>query len=110
MVDEDKKLLGCVTDGDIRRGLLHGHNVETPVNRIMQAPPHTLPVGTPRKNLLDTMQAYCIKQIPLVTPMRQVMGVAFYDMLTGFEPLKRDNPVVIMAGAGWGVRRLRRPR
>jgi len=35
VVDKNKKLLGLVTDGDIRRGLLSGYKLEDKVSKIM---------------------------------------------------------------------------
>ena len=36
VVDKNKKLLGTITDGDIRRGLLKGFNLSTPVTKVLR--------------------------------------------------------------------------
>ncbi len=35
VVDEQRRLQGTLTDGDIRRGLLHGETIEAPAERLM---------------------------------------------------------------------------
>ena len=39
VADENRKLLGTVTDGDIRRGILKGISLECPVHQIMNPKP-----------------------------------------------------------------------
>ena len=46
VVDENRKLLGTVTDGDIRRGLLRGLTLDAPVDQVMHAHPVTAAPGT----------------------------------------------------------------
>ena len=35
VVDAEQKLIGTVTDGDIRRGLLQGETLDSPAERVM---------------------------------------------------------------------------
>ncbi|SVC11842.1 uncharacterized protein METZ01_LOCUS264696, partial [marine metagenome] len=39
VVDGGQKLLGTITDGDVRRGILSGIDVQSPVSMIMNAEP-----------------------------------------------------------------------
>lgn len=39
LVDDNKKLLGTITDGDIRRGLIKGLNLETNIEEFIQSNP-----------------------------------------------------------------------
>ncbi|MFD2881199.1 CBS domain-containing protein [Paenibacillus rhizoplanae] len=39
VVDKDRKLLGTVTDGDIRRGILRGIPLDSPINLVMNSSP-----------------------------------------------------------------------
>jgi len=66
ITDGAKKLLGLVTDGDIRRGLLSGHNLETRVKEIMNSNPVYAHAGAPTAELLDTMVKKNILVIPVV--------------------------------------------
>lgn len=45
VVDDDKKLLGVVTDGDIRRALVKDIGIDSPVEKIMVREPITVPKG-----------------------------------------------------------------
>ncbi|MCW8164703.1 nucleotidyl transferase [Verminephrobacter aporrectodeae subsp. tuberculatae] len=105
VVNAQGKLSGCVVDGDVRRGLLHGHSLETPVSQIMHRQPYVLPAHSSRQKILHAMQVLEIKQVPLVTPEGLVTGIAVHDLLLGLQHGERPNHVVVMAG-GKGKRLL----
>ncbi len=92
------QLVGSVVDGDIRRALLRGHTLDTPVREVMHRAPYVLPVGTPRQKILETMHVLEIKQIPLLTTAGAVAGLAVHDLLLGLQHQELPNRVVIMAG------------
>ena len=48
-MDEQQRLLGTITDGDIRRSLLHGETLETPVERLMNCQFRFVRSGDDRK-------------------------------------------------------------
>lgn len=102
VVKEDGLLLGTVTDGDIRRGLLRGLGLDDVVAQVMNRRPITARVGTSRDELLALMTTRMIKQIPLVDADGRIVGLELLDnLLRG--PAVNDNPVVILAG-GLGTR------
>lgn len=105
IIDDDKRLVGSVTDGDVRRGLLRGCGLDAPVKDVMHKNPYTLPESATRQHILEMMQAMGIKQVPLVRPDRTVAGVVTHDDLLGQSYAPRPNRVVIMAG-GKGTRLL----
>ena len=98
-------MIGSLTDGDIRRGFLAGCTPQSPVSRAMHENPQGMPAESTRSELIDAMRAAGIKQMPLLKASGALLGVAVYDMLTGFLPVAHSNPVVIMAG-GKGKRLL----
>ena len=49
-------LLGTVTDGDIRRCLLMGGKLESPVHEAMSKSPLTVTQGSPKSYILDQMR------------------------------------------------------
>jgi dTDP-glucose pyrophosphorylase/predicted transcriptional regulator len=102
VVKEDGLLLGTVTDGDIRRGILKGLDLNDPVVDVMNRQPTTARIGTPRDELLALMTAKLIKQVPLVDANGLIVGLELLDSLLQ-NPVKRENPVVILAG-GLGKR------
>ncbi len=101
VVDAEKRLLGAVTDGDVRRSLLRGEGLSAPVETIMNVHPVVALQGTGRATLLRLMRSHVIRQIPLVDAENHLVGLAQMEEL--LYPSKRDNIVVLMAG-GLGKR------
>lgn len=65
VVDASKKLVGALTDGDIRRALIEGKSLDSKVEEVMEKKFTSLPVTTP----IDQIQAKLsgsIRHIPLV--------------------------------------------
>lgn len=95
-------LLGTVTDGDVRRGLLRGLDMGAPVSGIMNPKPVTAALDAARDALLEKMTTDLLRQIPLVDGGGRVVGLVHMRELT--PPIEsRDNWVVLMAG-GLGER------
>lgn len=101
VVDEENRLLGAVTDGDVRRSILRGEELFAPVERIMNSHPIAALQGTERAALLRLMKAKTVRQIPLVDEENHLVGLAQMEELL-YRP-RRDNVVVLMAG-GLGTR------
>lgn len=101
VVDADRHLLGTLTDGDARRGLLAGLEMSTPVSRAMFADPTCVNEGETPHAILATMRRTGLHQLPILGDRRIVKGLALInDYLTA---PRRENWVVIMAG-GLGSR------
>jgi dTDP-glucose pyrophosphorylase len=99
----DGSLMGTLTDGDIRRGLLRGLELDASVEAIVHRDPLVAPPQWGRATVLQLMQANKIHQLPVVDERRQVVGLHLWgDLLV---PSKRANVMVIMAG-GRGTRLL----
>lgn len=104
VVDDDQRLVGCVTDGDIRRALLANVSMDSPVEGVMNAHPRVL-------NVRDADQAHALmrkhslKQVPLVDDEGRVAGLRIWKEILGvrLDSPARDNPVFVMAG-GKGTR------
>ena len=101
VVDRDGKLLATVTDGDVRRGLIDQLPVTAPVQRIMNAAPKTIPVGTPREQAVALMHVHSVLQLPVVDKGMRVVGLETL-LESGIKP-RQDNWVFLMAG-GFGMR------
>lgn len=101
VVDEERRLLGAVTDGDVRRSILRGGDLSQPVATIMNIHPISALQGTERAALLRLMKAKTVRQIPLVDEENHLVGLAQMEELL-YRP-RRDNAVVLMAG-GLGTR------
>jgi dTDP-glucose pyrophosphorylase len=101
VVDGDGGLVGTLTDGDIRRGLLRGLDMQSPVAPIVNREPLVVPPHLEREMVLQLMQANKVRQLPVVDGLRRVLGLHVWDEL--LLPAQRPNTMVIMAG-GQGMR------
>src|SRR3954454_16723154 len=73
VVEADQRLLSTITDGDIRRAMLAGVNLDGPISQVLQRKedspyrtPVTAPSDTERPALLRMMQERNVRQIPLL--------------------------------------------
>ncbi|WP_130472067.1 nucleotidyltransferase family protein [Candidatus Magnetaquicoccus inordinatus] len=101
VVDEQGHLLGVVTDGNIRRGLLNQIGLQEPVSRVMNPHPITVQVTDSREQVLALMNAREIEHLPVVDERGVLVGMELLQELT--QPLCKENWVVLMAG-GLGSR------
>lgn len=101
VVDNDDHLLGTVTDGDIRRGLLRGLELGSPIDSIVYSDPLVVPPLLGAETVLQLMKANKVNQLPVVDEQRRVTGLHVWSQLQATET--RQNLMVIMAG-GKGVR------
>lgn len=100
VINEHHELLGVVTDGDIRRGILDNLSLAAPVTEVMNTSPITADVSTSREKLASLMESKGILSIPILS-QGKVVGL---ETLQGvLSKPKYDNPVFIMAG-GFGTR------
>ena len=97
VVDEQRKLLGTVTDGDIRRGILRGLSYEESVTKIMKSNPVTTGTNVSKSEILELMQINNVARIPILNKKDQVVGIEFLDRLLS-KPTQKENIVVLMAG------------
>ncbi len=81
VVDENKKLLGVTTDGDIRRALLAGKNFESKIGEIMKTKPIVAQERTPATKLLETMLEKSIQEIPIVNSEGILLDIALLSEL-----------------------------
>jgi dTDP-glucose pyrophosphorylase len=108
VVDDEQRLLGTITDGDVRRAMLTNINLDSPASVLLErkanspyAKPLTSPVGTERETLLQMMKEQVIYQIPLLDDAGRVVDLVTWGDLIPIEDLPLH--AVIMAG-GLGLR------
>ena len=101
VVDDDARLLGTITDGDVRRAVLHGVDLQAPVCEIMQRNPVTVTPSVPRDEVVALMRDRFVHCVPVVDDSGFVVGLESESrlLLEGVE----DAWVVLMAG-GLGMR------
>ena len=96
VLDENFRLLGTISDGDFRRGILSGLSLEDTVEKIMNKNPRTVYEGTSRLEILELMNDTKILQIPIVDRNNFVIGLHLWDDIS--VKAKYSNTMVIMAG------------
>lgn len=101
VLDDQNRLLGVVTDGDIRRGLLRGIPLSGLATDIMNRKPVSAPATLSRDDRLRMMRQKSIKQLPLLDEGGHLIVVETLDEL--LEPQRYPNAVLMMAG-GLGER------
>lgn len=101
VVDNDRRLLGTITDGDVRRGILSGVDLEGLAVSIMNTNPTVAHVQESREEALKLLQQKSLHQVPIVDHEGRLVGLEVIEDL--MRPQIRDNLVVIMAG-GLGSR------
>jgi Mg/Co/Ni transporter MgtE len=92
------QLEGTISDGDIRRGLLRGLTLESPIASVIHRTPMVVVPEMGRELVLQLMVANKLQQIPVVDADRHVMGLHLWDEIS--STASRPNIMVIMAGAG----------
>jgi len=96
VVDEDGRLVGLLSDGDIRRAILNGFTLESPIAGIVNRRPLSLPQTAGRDEILALMGRHSIRQVPLVDASGRVTQIAWITDLIRAD--LRPNEAVIMAG------------
>lgn len=108
VVDKNKRLLGTITDGDIRRWILKKGNLQEAVTKIYNKEPDYITKGDYTiSKARDLMIGRNIESLPMVNKNKVIVDVLFWKDLLD-EKHRRENkrlsvPVVIMAG-GQGKR------
>jgi dTDP-glucose pyrophosphorylase len=101
VVSAERKLLGTVTDGDVRRALLRGIPLSAPVREVMSESPTRARLDQSLEATLALMQSRGLHQVPIVDGDDVVVGLEVIDDL--LRAPERPNWVVVMAG-GLGER------
>ena len=100
VIEGKHHLEGTVTDGDIRRGLLKGKSLDTPVSEVMNPNPTTGLIEEGQVSWQRTMHRHTLRHLPLLDADGCIVGLTQYKLPV--EPTKA-NPVVLMVG-GLGTR------
>ena len=99
--DSQQRLVGTLSDGDVRRAFLAGASLDGPARPWAKDQPSTVPSGTDRTAVLDLMQALGVPQIPEVDSQGRVVRLHLLRNIVGGPRL--SNTAVILAG-GRGTR------
>ena len=101
IVDEKDKLLGTLTDGDIRRGFLKGLNLNNSIESLVFKMPTIAKISDTKEEVLKLALSKKLHQIPIVDDSGKVLGIQEIEELV--KPKEKSNKVVLMVG-GLGKR------
>ena len=109
VVDDQQRLVATLTDGDMRRAILAGRNLDSTVASLLEGlraagrlSPITARIATSRDSLVQLMSERSVRHIPLLDDEGRVCKVAVLDDLVE-AAVGTDLPALIMAG-GYGKR------
>ena len=96
VVSEGNHLLGVVTDGDIRRGLLRGLELSAPVADVMNTKPLVATINQEKSYIANIMRKSTLHHIPVVDENNVLMNL--YTLEDVLYKKVRENVVILMAG------------
>ena len=101
VVDNNRKLLGTVTDGDIRRVLIKHTDMDCVITKVMNANPITAQELQSKGVIMSLMKDLNLMHVPIINKHGTLVGLETLHHL--LKDTKHDNPVFLMAG-GFGTR------
>jgi len=101
VVDENDRLIGTLTDGDIRRGLLNNLGLDDAIESIIFKTPTVANLNETKEKILQKALSKKLHQIPIIDDEHRVIGIKEIEDLV--KPKAKPNKVVLMVG-GLGTR------
>ena len=101
VIDKHRKLLGTVTDGDIRRAIIGHCGMETPVEQLMNNSPVVVTARDGKEKIDHVMAENFIARLPVINDDGVIIGLVGQDSV--FTSSGDDNSILLMAG-GFGRR------
>ena len=101
VVDNDFKLKGSITDGDIRRSLIREFSMETKVTSFMNPSPKYCFLSDDELKIKATMAKNSVETLPILDKNLEICGIRVNN--ENINLLRNKTPVIIMAG-GFGKR------
>ncbi len=101
VADEEDRILGIVTDGDMRRAIIKSLDFKTPIQNIMTKNPIVISYKSNKEEVLRLMKKYETRHIPVVDEKNKIIDIFLWkDFLKKGEVAYaiKSVPVIIMAG------------
>jgi dTDP-glucose pyrophosphorylase len=96
IINDDDTLEGTITDGDIRRALLKGFSLKSPIGPLINKRPLVVPENLEKSLVLQLMALNRVHQIPAVDDRNRVVGLYVWEDFSA--PKIKENTIVLMAG------------
>jgi dTDP-glucose pyrophosphorylase len=94
VVDENDKLIGSLTDGDVRRGLIKGVTIDHPINDIIRSDPRFIQKGERDVQKIKAFRKGNFRIIPIIDKDGRILDVINFREIQSYLPVD----AVIMAG------------
>ncbi len=101
VTNSDEKLIGTLSDGDIRRGLLNNLSLEDSIESIIFKTPAVCKIDDSKEKIIEIALEKKIHHIPVIDKNGKLVGIEEVDEL--LKPVQKTNKVVLMVG-GLGTR------
>lgn len=125
IVDDDDKLLGLVSEGDIRRAIINGGDIKSKISDIMNKNPITVNGNTSNEEIINLMiNKNVAGKIPILDennkvldlailpstvygssinnyPQKSTDKLAFLNKQKGYNIIKNTKRILIIGGAGY---------
>lgn len=94
VVDHEDKLIGALTDGDVRRGLINGFTIDSFVDEIIQKNPRYITKGENNLNKIIEYRENQYRIIPVLDSQKRIVNVINFRSIKSYLPVD----TVVMAG------------
>lgn len=101
-VCEQNKLVGVITDGNVRRHILNGGSLDAKAIEVANLEPKYI-LNTQNYDYYEILKREKITSIPIVNLNKEIISIKFIDDQSIYKKTNLNLPVVIMAG-GKGTR------
>ena len=88
IIDAKKKFIGTVTDGDIRRALLKGFNLNSPLKKIINRKCLVVRKNLKKKQIRELMLQNSINQIPIIDKSKKVIDLVTFRNISETPKIK----------------------
>ena len=79
VISKGLKLVGTVTDGDIRRALLNGVSLEDKIEKVMKKNPFVVTNQFDTKTIKYLMKANSLLQLPIIDKKKRIIGLHLWN-------------------------------
>ena len=102
VIGKNKKLIGTITDGDIRRALLDGCTINDKITKYINYKPKKIFQNFKNNQLKFLLEKYKVSVVPIVNGNNQIIGLASWELLKEHDK-NFNEPIIFMVG-GRGIR------
>lgn|SRR5574344_107026 len=100
VIDKDQRMIGTLTDGDVRRALIAGHNIDDAIENVMQRNFNSIRTNSPNiVQSLHNQRELNMKLVPIIDENNRINEIVNLDKYRTKLPLD----AIMMAG-GKGIR------